>query len=116
MKEVFSSPDGALLGLFESILDQAGIPYFVRNDSAQQNGVTGLLNPIFPIPECWPSLCVVHDEDYSRAKELLRAARDATPANAVDWKCPACGETVPANFTSCWNCGAESSPSGTDKA
>jgi hypothetical protein len=86
MKEVFSSPDGALLGLFESILDQAAIPYFVRNDASQQNGVTGLLNPIFPIPDCWPSLCVIRDEDYDRAKEILHAAREATPANTAAWK------------------------------
>jgi len=111
MREVFSSPDGTLIGLFQSILDEAGIPYFVRNDTANQTGAVGLLTPILPLPDFWPALCVVHDEDYPAAMELLRAARDAPPSNREDWKCPACGETVPANFASCWNCGAEHSVS-----
>jgi len=109
VKEVFSSPDGALIGLFQSLLDEAGIPYFVRNDSAHQAGATGLLTPILPLPDFWPALCVVNDEDYAEAMELFRAAREARSPNQTDWKCPACGETVPANFTSCWNCGAEPS-------
>src|SRR5579871_5790785 len=108
MKEVFSSPDGALMGFYESLLDEADIPYFVRNDAAQQTGAAGLVTPILPLPDFWPTLCVLNDDDHDRAKELIRAAREAPPITAEDWKCPACGETVPANFTSCWNCGADS--------
>jgi len=104
VKEVYRSSDTAMIGLFQSILDSAGIPYFVRNSTTQQSIVGGLATALFPLPEFWPALCVLNDEDYPHAMELLRAARDAAPVEQADWKCTKCGETVPGNFTSCWNC------------
>jgi hypothetical protein len=104
VKEVYRSSDTAMIGLFQSILDGAGIPYFVRNSTTQQSIVGGLATALFPLPEFWPALCVLNDEDYPHAMELLRAARDTTPVEQADWQCAKCGETVPGNFTSCWNC------------
>ena len=101
-----------MIGLFQSLFDDAGIPYFVRNSTTQQAIVGGLMTALFPLPEFWPALCVLHDKDYPQAMELLRAAREAAPPVSAEWKCPACGETVPGNFTSCWNCEAEQSSQG----
>jgi len=104
MKELFRSSDTALIGLYESILADAEIPHFVRNDATQQAMVGGLLSALLPLPEFWPALCVINDEDYSEAMQLIQAAREPAPSAQGEWKCPGCGETVPGNFTECWNC------------
>ena len=107
MKEVFRGPNTARIGFYQSLLDDAGIPYFVQNSTIQQALVAGVLIAFFPLPEFWPALCVLNDEDYPEAMELLLAASSDQPTDQHDWKCAACGEIVPANFTSCWNCQAE---------
>lgn len=62
MKQVFSSPDSAQVGLAQSILGAAGIPCEVRNDAVSQ-GVPGM-----PFnPELW----VLRDEDYAEARRLV---------------------------------------------
>ena len=106
MKELYRSSDTALLGYYQSILEDAGIPYFVRNESTQQAVVGGLIAAILPLPDFWPALCVVNDEDYPEALRLLRAARNTPPCTEAEWKCPNCGEMVPGNFAACWNCDA----------
>lgn len=62
MKQVFSSPDSAQVGLAQSILNAAGIACEVRNDAVSQ-AVPGI-----PFgPELW----VLHDEDYAEARRLV---------------------------------------------
>jgi hypothetical protein len=62
MKQVFSSPDSAQVGLAQSILDAAGIACEVRNDAVSQ-----AMWAIPFIPELW----VVRDEDYEEARRLV---------------------------------------------
>ena len=62
MKQVFSSPDSAQVGLARSILDAADIPCEVRNDAVSQ---AMWVMPF--IPELW----VVRDEDYEEARHLV---------------------------------------------
>jgi hypothetical protein len=107
MKELFRSSDTALIGFYESILDDAEIPHFVRNDTTQQAIVGSLMTAVLPLPEFWPALCVLNDDDYPRAMQLLREVREAGATSGAEWKCAACGETVPGNFTACWNCGVQ---------
>jgi Putative prokaryotic signal transducing protein len=101
MKEVFRNADSALVGLYQSILEDAGIPTFVHNTSTQQMPVAGLLTAICPLPQFFPTLNVLNDEDYPEAMQLLLspAAEDL-----MEWTCSACGETAPGNFTTCWKC------------
>ena len=68
MREVFVNQDHARVGFYKSILDQAGIANFVRNESA--NNITEMPSPIF-----FPALCVIHDEDYDKAMAVLREMR-----------------------------------------
>ena len=112
MKAVFSNIDGALLGLYQSILDEAEIPYSLGNGSSLKTGNAGFAAGITEMPslDFWPTLYVLRDEDWARAHELLLAASEATPVKKSDWQCPRCHQTVPANFTSCWNCGDEALP------
>ena len=104
MKEVFRSSDAGRVGLYQSILEDAGLGTFVRNDSAQQTLVHSAMPAIFPLPEFWPALCVVDDADYPEAMTLLRRVNEPASAEMGDWKCAGCGETVPGNFDTCWSC------------
>ena len=98
MKEIFGHRDGSMVGHYQSILEQAGIPCFIRNENAA--ALSELQGPAF-----YPVLCV-DDEFYNDAMELLRPIYEAhrTQATAVDWVCTSCGETVPGSFEVCWNC------------
>lgn len=71
MKQVFSSPDSAQVGLAQSRLDAAGIACEVRNDAVSQ-AVPGI--PF--ITELW----VLRDEDYNEAWRLIRQ-EDSASAN-----------------------------------
>lgn len=57
MREVFVNQDHARVGFYKSVLEEAGIPNFVRNETA--NNITDM-----PSLVLFPALCVVHDEDY----------------------------------------------------
>ena len=63
MKQIYSSPDSARIGLFQSVLDAAGIQYELRNESVSQTEA-GL--PF--MTELW----VLRDEDYEEARDLIR--------------------------------------------
>jgi Putative prokaryotic signal transducing protein len=103
MKEVFRSSDAGRVALYQSFIEDAGICSFVRNACTQQS-LGGLAMCFFPLPDFWPTLCVMNDEDYPEAMSILRSVRDTAPAVQADWECPRCGESVPGNFTGCWNC------------
>jgi hypothetical protein len=61
MKQIFSSPDSAQMGLVRSVLEAAEIPSEVRNESVSQ------AIPSAPFAsELW-----VHDEDFEEATRLL---------------------------------------------
>jgi hypothetical protein len=103
MKEVFIHHDPTIVGFKKSILDGAGIDCFIRNENTSATfgaGALGLVqSPVFD-----PVLCIVDDSRYDEAMALLETAAHAPPVVAADWRCPECGETVPANFETCWNC------------
>jgi hypothetical protein len=107
MKEAFRSPNAGTISLYQSILDDAEIPYFVRNAITQQTIVGGLMTALLPLPDFWPTLCLLRDEDYPEAMQLLSRGREPVPPEQHDWTCVACGESVPDNFTSCWFCQAD---------
>jgi hypothetical protein len=62
MKQVFSSPDSAQVGLGQSILEAARIACEVRNEAVSQAMWTMPFNP-----ELW----VLRDEDYEEASRLV---------------------------------------------
>jgi len=99
MKDVFVNQDHVRVGYYKSVLDEAGIASFVRNESTN--------NPLakMPAPLFFPVLCVINDDDYDRAMEILGAIHNAPPSEATVWNCPKCNEEVPGNFDSCWKCG-----------
>jgi hypothetical protein len=108
MKEVFRNADSARVGLYQSILNDAGIETFIYNTGTQQSLVGGLMVALFPLPIFFPTLAVIRDEDYDRAMALLTELQ-GTPVDSIrDWVCGNCGEPVPETLAECWNCQTES--------
>lgn len=105
MKELFRERDYTRIGYCQSILEDAGIATVVRNKD-----LVGSVTEV-PIPDFFPALCVLNDEDYEPALEILkeRMRSDAQNADTV-WACENCSEENPGNFDVCWNC--ENSKSG----
>lgn len=103
MKELFRERDYTRIGYYQSVLEEAGIPTHVRNKD-----LVGLMTEV-PIPEFFPALCVVHDEDHPRALQLLKdqVAMDAVQSTTEEWNCAKCGAGNPGNFEVCWSCGAD---------
>jgi len=99
MREIFVNQDHARVGFYKSVLDEAGIPNFIRNELG--NGITEMPSPIF-----FPALCVIKDEDYDEAMRMLGQIYYQQPTPTADWRCTKCGEEVPGTFDSCWQCEA----------
>ena len=94
MKKLLSSPDSAELELFKNILADIGIEWELRNSDVSR---------IMPTPPFYEELWV-SDEEFPKASELLASWQ--RPPKIDAWTCPRCGETVEAQFSSCWKCGA----------
>ncbi|WP_052572756.1 DUF2007 domain-containing protein [Haloferula sp. BvORR071] len=100
MKELFRERNQVALSRYQSLLEAAGIPTFIRNENLSQLEA--------PIPAFMPVLCVVNDEDLEKAVALIREnQQEAAEAPVAERKCAACGEMNPGSFEICWNCGAD---------
>ena len=95
MKRVFSSHNLAAVHHARNLLEAEGIRAVVKNEYL--SSAMGDLPPA----ECQAELWVLSEADLWRAERLLHAAPQAGP----DWRC-ACGESLGAQFTQCWRCGA----------
>jgi hypothetical protein len=89
-----SLPDAHIL---RGVLEQSGIEVRVFNENAQ-SGVGQL-----PVPEAYPELWLVDENDLERARALIEEFESA-PRVTGSVRCPQCGEDNPANFQLCWNC------------
>ena len=97
MRDLITSIDSTRLGFFKSILDEAEIACFIRNETTAQ------LTNIF-IGPLQPTLCLVNDHDYEQASALLRPHQTEGTCAAEEWLCPPCKESNPASFELCWKC------------
>ena len=103
MKELFREADFTRVAFYQGLVEAEGIPTFIRNQHLTNSGLTEI-----PIPEFFPALCVMNDEDYVRAVQIIRLHLTADNSSAdTEVPCPACGEMSPGNFDLCWSCGAE---------
>lgn len=100
MIELFSTRIPGRISFYRGILENANIQTFVRNENL--SGVEGMIH-IFE-----PALCIVNDEDETRARELIEQAKlSEDPGDGPEISCQQCDEDNPSNFAACWNCGAE---------
>jgi hypothetical protein len=100
MKIILSSPIVGEIAQLKSMLVDAGIACFTRNEISA--GLSGEI----PLTECTPELWIQEDDRLAEAIEIKRVWRSAAPVVGGRWICPACGETSEPQFTSCWKCGA----------
>ena len=102
MKELYTSTDSSRIGLCQSVLESAGIPSFVQNESSPWLG-----NMMSPAVQ--PTLCLMDDSRYEEAVELLKPYQESSAIESMEWTCTKCGESNPGSFDVCWNCEAEKS-------
>ena len=103
MKSIFSSPNLIEVTQLKHALESAGIVCFIRNE------ISSGLAPEIPLTESTPELWI--QDDHKLAEALQMKSDWLAPAKVVGsgWVCPACGERLEAQFTSCWKCGATKS-------
>jgi len=99
MRDLITNIDSTRLGFLKSILDEAGIACFIRNETTAQ------LTNIF-IGPLQPTLCLVEDADFDQASALLRPHQTEGACSSEEWLCSACKESNPASFEVCWKCQA----------
>lgn len=113
MKELFREQDITRVSYYRTVLEENGIPTMIRNEHLTVAGLTEI-----PIPEFFPALCVLNDEDYPQAVAIIREQLTANQRNAdTEIACISCGEANPGNFEICWSCGNPvSAPQTTETA
>lgn len=105
MTEIYRHHDHARVGLLESLLVGEGIEVHLKN----RNAATGIVE--VPIPEFYPRLCIIHEQDVDRAVALLKEfLEDERRPLGDDWTCAQCQEEVPDSMGECWNCQAAKGP------
>ncbi|WDD93405.1 DUF2007 domain-containing protein [Burkholderia sp. FERM BP-3421] len=98
------APDLATAQHWANVLSAAGIGCELHNRYA-----TGALGGI-PADQCGPEIWLDDERDEALARRLIDAAARGPRADAAPWRCGRCGETLEAQFTECWRCGAARDP------
>ena len=99
MKLIYTHPNIAVLAQIHSLIERAGIECAVHNEYA--SGALGELAPI----NAWPEVWIINDRDFERSSLIIEESQQAI--EAPDWQCSQCGNSSPATFDTCWQCGSE---------
>jgi hypothetical protein len=100
MRKIYEHIDHSRVGLYQSILESAGIRTHLKNVGAS----IGMGE--IPFTQLFPELWVVEDSDYDHAIAILKPYHEHGFPVDSDWQCPGCGEGVDGAFGECWNCQA----------
>ena len=100
MKLVWASLSTLEVHHLKNLLQAEGIACRIRGESL--GSAAGEL----PVNECAMRLEVENDVDEPRALALIRELRSPARPAGPPWTCSGCGETLEAQFTACWCCGA----------
>lgn len=103
MVKLFTSKHPEEVGLVHAILEKEGIACSVQN----QNLALGMGE--IPHQECWAELWLHDERDLPAAQQVFRDLT-AKPDRPEAWRCAECGEEVPAEFMTCWNCSSGREP------
>ncbi|MDF2179496.1 DUF2007 domain-containing protein [Aliiglaciecola sp. CAU 1673] len=104
MVRLFAHEDRFLVWQVKQLLDEKGIPCFIKNEYAI--GAMGDLSPFDCLPEVW----LTDDEWLPKATEFVYRLHEQ-PSLLQDWFCRQCGEENAGSFELCWRCGREPSHS-----
>ena len=97
MQRVYAAANLTEAYLLLHRLAHAGIGARLFNEHAH-----GALGEI-PFTHAYPELWVEQDGDVVRARAIIDEYERAG-AGAAPWVCPACGESNPPAFETCWRC------------
>lgn len=103
MKQVHVARHPAEAHLVKGLLESQGIEAVVRGED-----LFGARGEVPVTPETCPSVWIVDDALYEKAKSIISAyLRGETPGGtrSSSWRCPNCGEQLEPQFTDCWQCG-----------
>ena len=97
LHEVYRDWDSAKVGLFNGLLQEAGIRTMLRNWSG--SNITEI-----PIPEFYPNICAFNEADAAHARQIISDYLHADTTGLKNWICPNCGEEIDGGFSVCWSC------------
>jgi hypothetical protein len=101
MKQLFREQYITRVSYYKTILEDLGIPTMIRNEYLTMSGITEI-----PIPEFFPALCVLNDDDHVEAVRIIREHLNAEQESDEEEIARAsCGEINPGNFAICRSCG-----------
>jgi hypothetical protein len=98
MRKVYTHHDRFMVWQIKQLLEQRGIPCFIKNEFAI--GAVGELSPFDVLPEVWLS----DDEWLPKAQQFITDF-EYQPTMQKAWSCDQCHELNEANFELCWQCG-----------
>jgi hypothetical protein len=84
----------------KQLLDEKGIPCFLKNEFAI--GAMGELSPMDVMPEVW-----ISDLQWLPKAQQFIAEFEHQPTDASPWICSNCKEKNGASFELCWQCGED---------
>ncbi len=103
MKRVYIASDLVGAQMRKDYLMSFGIDAFVQGDL-----LIGAIGEI--AADSYPSVWILNDDDFGRAKERIKNFETQQPDDQVYsnvWKCIECDELIDAQFTQCWQCGSD---------
>lgn len=98
MQKFYSDYNQVKLRQIKAMLDDAGIPSFVKNEFIQ--GASGEIPPHETLPEIW----LIDNEWAPKAQALVEQLEKDLNADSADWICKECNETNEGQFLICWQC------------
>lgn len=105
MERVYTAGTPSEAVIVQSELTASGIESRVVGDEAYA------LRGVLPVDSSTLPVVLVHEEDFTQARQVVQAweARSRASSSSPPWICE-CGESLEAQFNSCWSCGIERSP------
>lgn len=110
MRQVYEAFTPMEAHFLRGLLESHGVEAEVRGEA-----LYSIRGGVPAATETLPTLWILNDEDFEKAREVVDGyeRRDERPSSSgFPWTCRNCGERVEGQFTSCWNCGTERSPTG----
>jgi hypothetical protein len=102
MRQVYSAASPPEAHMLRGYLETAGIRAVVLGEHGYA-ARGGLPIDATTAPAIW-----VAEEEAEQALALIQEFFAQQPLeHGENWRCPNCGESLEAQFTACWNCGAE---------
>jgi hypothetical protein len=97
LHKVYSHHDRFMVFQVKQLLEEKGIPCFVKNEFAI--GAMGELSPMDVLPEVW-----ISDHEWLPKANQFVAEFQNQAVGLSSWICNKCDEPNDASFEICWQC------------